>query len=81
MYRPDFDQMMQFFRSYREIGGRHDRHTFFDNLHHFFRLTFDASIGGEGDRALAFAAWVRHLGDGLEARRYFHAVDRVDSYT
>jgi hypothetical protein len=80
-YTPSFDKKMEYYRSYQSLGGTAGRVTFFKNLQKFFDLTFDAYVGGDAPRQPAWAAWVTHIGDNMEARAYFVAVDRIDAYT
>ncbi len=66
---------------YKQRGGAHPRRVFGLHLQAFYDLTFDAYIGGLGDRRQALGAFERFIGSQVEARRYFHAVDSFSPYT
>lgn len=67
----------QYYATYLELGGKRSQLAFFADLQKFFDLVLDAYVNGEGDRDTAYAAWVAHVGDVVEAGLYFEAVDSV----
>lgn len=72
----------EFFSSYQLMGGTDDREEFGRKCCVFFGLTWDAYVGGEGSRHVAFKKWVEYLeGDRDLAFLYFNAIDNVHPYT
>ena len=67
----------QWFMSYREMGGTHDRTTFNENEVVFEALTREAFRFRNGCRNKAYESWVSYIGCEAEARRYFSAIDSV----
>jgi hypothetical protein len=69
---------------HQETSLRLSKAEFQRVLEEFFFLTFDAYVGGEGDRAEAwdkFEKWLWGKNTNISPIAVFRAVDNVDSYT
>lgn len=74
----------EFFKAYRQLGGKLTEDQYQEVSTIFFYETIDAYVFGQDDRRVAWARFCTWLGENYpaeDAGMIFHSIDSVHAYT
>jgi len=86
----EHEHFNKWFKEYQRLGGIHSKEVFAINLDKFFEITLYPMVYGDLGKADGtvwdsindvWNFWFDYIGDPIEARKYFDAVDKITPYT
>ena len=86
----EYEPFEKWFDEYQRLGGRHRKEDFAKNLDKFFEITLYPMVYGTLEKVdgtvwedlnEVWNCWFDYIGDPIEARKYFDAVDHITPYS
>ncbi len=90
MKAEEHESFKKWFKKYKSLGGVHSKEEFARNLEKFFEITLNPMVYGtliKIDGTVwesmneVWKCWFDFIGDPIEARKYFDAVDSITPYS